>query len=300
MPQMEPDRETLKNMRPNHTAFVGVDSDGCVFDTMDIKQKQCFHGQIVAQWRLEPIERLVRETAEFVNLHSKSRGRNRFLCLVETMDRLRRRPEAIASDAPIPALTDLKAFIASGAALGHPALEQAARETGSAELAAVLDWSLQVNAAIEATVKNVPPFPWARECLELMGKSADLVCVSQTPYEALAREWAENGLQSAVRAIAGQELGTKSEHIALATSGRYAPDRILMIGDAPGDRKAARDNGALFYPIVPAREAESWERLYREGFERFLAGSFAGDYEERLAAAFDAALPDIPPWTETN
>ena len=37
-----------------------------------------------------------------------------------------------------------------------------------------------------------------------------------------------------------------------------------MIGDAPGDMKAARANGALFFPINPGHEDESWERFYDE------------------------------------
>ncbi len=299
MTHTEHNRETLMHLQPRHATFVGVDSDGCVFDTMDLKQKQCFHGNIVSQWALEPIEHLVRETAEFINLHSKSRGRNRFLCLVETMDRLRIRPEAMQSGVPIPEFSDLKAFIAADAPLGHPALETAARETGSEELSAVLAWSLKVNADIEAKVKNVPPFPWARESLEKIAASSDAICVSQTPLEALIREWEENNLLHMVRMIAGQELGTKTEHIALAADGRYAPDKILMIGDAPGDRKAAQDNQALFYPIVPSREAESWERFCEEAYDKFLAGTYAGAYEKSLVDAFDAALPETAPW-ETN
>jgi hypothetical protein len=34
------------------------------------------------------------------------------------------------------------------------------------------------------------------------------------------------------RIIAGQELGTKEAHLALAARGKYADGHILMIGDA--------------------------------------------------------------------
>lgn len=286
----------LANFEPRHDTFVGVDSDGCVFDTMEIKQKECFHGLMASQWGLTAIEPLLRETAEFVNLYSKSRGRNRFLCLIETMDRLRARPEAVAAGLPIPAFPDLKAFVAEGHALGHPALESAIAEKGSQELADVLAWSLKVNQAIQDTVKNIPPFPWARESLEALAGSSDVICVSQTPLEALIREWNENELTSTVRMIAGQELGTKSEHLSLATRGRYAPNQVLMIGDAPGDHAAAKDTDALFYPIIPSHEAESWERFFKEAYAKFLNGTYAGAYEQGLIAAFDAALPETPPW----
>jgi hypothetical protein len=71
-----------------------------------------------------------------------------------------------------------------------------------------------------------------------------------------------------------------------------------MIGDAPGDHKAARSNQALFFPIVPNREAESWKELFEEGLDRFFTGKFAGEYENRIFAEFDASLPASPPWQE--
>jgi hypothetical protein len=69
-----------------------------------------------------------------------------------------------------------------------------------------------------------------------------------------------------------------------------------MVGDAPGDMEAARANGALFFPINPGKEELSWERFYREGFQRFVEGSYAGDYEAALIAEFETLLPETPPW----
>jgi hypothetical protein len=34
--------QPLKDFKPKHKFFVGVDSDGSVFDTMGIKQRECF------------------------------------------------------------------------------------------------------------------------------------------------------------------------------------------------------------------------------------------------------------------
>ena len=67
-----------------------------------------------------------------------------------------------------------------------------------------------------------------------------------------------------VRLIAGQELGSKSTQLWQAVDGRYAPQHVLMIGDAPGDLDAARANGALFYPIIPGQEEHSRQRLGEE------------------------------------
>jgi len=145
-------------------------------------------------------------------------------------------------------------------------------------------------------VCGIPPFPYVRESLEVLFDKADMIVVSQTPTEALEREWQEHGIDRYVRAIAGQEIGTKSDHIRLAAQGKYAPHHMLMIGDAPGDLKAARDNNALFFPINPGCEEESWQRFYEEGLHKFLAGEYAGGYEAQLIAEFEKVLPEVPPW----
>ena len=145
-------------------------------------------------------------------------------------------------------------------------------------------------------VHGVPPFPFVRESLERLSTTADVIVVSATPCEALVREWEEHGIDGYARVIAGQEMGKKAEHLALAARGKYAPEKILMVGDAPGDLKAARANDALFYPIEPGREEESWERFFRDGLDRFFAGTYAGEYERKRIEAFEALLPTAPPW----
>jgi len=122
------------------------------------------------------------------------------------------------------------------------------------------------------------------------------MCISQTPTPALEREWAEHGLSGFVRIIAGQEMGTKTEHIKFAAVGKYDPAKVLMIGDAPGDFNAAKKNGALFFPINPGDEEASWERLHAEALDRFFDGTYAGDYEAKLVRDFDACLPQNPAW----
>ncbi|HBT21747.1 MAG TPA: haloacid dehalogenase, partial [Verrucomicrobiales bacterium] len=62
------------------------------------------------------------------------------------------------------------------------------------------------------------------------------------------REWAEHDISKFVEIIAGQEMGTKTEHLKFAAVDNYAAEKILMIGDAPGDHKAAKANGVLFFP----------------------------------------------------
>jgi len=289
-------KDDLISLKPEHGTFVGIDSDGCVFDSMEIKQKQCFHPVIISHWGLEAIEKELREAAEFVNLYSIWRGQNRFLTLVRQMDLLRDHPQVVASGVPIPELNKLREWIDSGAALGNPTLKEEVERTGDEELTSLYEWSCEVNRVIEETVKNVPPFPWCRKSMDRATASSDVICVSQTPSEALLREWEEHDLLGYARVIAGQELGTKTEHLQMATGGKYPRDRVLMIGDAPGDRKAADGAGVLFYPVNPGHEDASWERFHEEAYDKFLSGEFAGAYAERVNAEFEALLPDTPPW----
>ncbi len=293
-------RAHLERFEARHDNLVGLDSDGCVFDTMEPKQKLCFHGLIAAHWGLAAIEPLVRQVAEFVNLHSCWRGQNRFTALLQTFDLLAAHPGLPAGSPPVPRLPALRVFAASGVALGEPALAAEAARTGSAELADVLAWSRAVNAEIARRLPHAQPFPGVQACLARLRLTSDVLCVSQTPGEALEREWRAAGLADSVAVIAGQELGSKAEHLALAMGARYAPGRVLMVGDALGDLRAARAVGACFYPIDPGHEAVSWERFRREAYDRFLAGSYAGAYETARVAAFTALLPETPPWARTG
>jgi phosphoglycolate phosphatase-like HAD superfamily hydrolase len=147
-------------------------------------------------------------------------------------------------------------------------------------------------------VHGVPPFPYVRESLEKLDDFADMIVVSATPGEALTREWQEHDIAKFVEIIAGQEMGKKTEHLGLAAKPNYPGDHILMIGDAPGDMKAARANGALFYPIKPGHEEESWEFFFNEAADVFKEERYAGSYEEGLVAEFKAVLPDSPPWAK--
>src|SRR5262249_30810038 len=155
------------------------------------------------------------------------------------------------------------------------------------ELELALEWSTAVNTAVSDIVHNLPPFPYVQESLGLLQQNADTIVVSATPSEALIHEWHVNGIDKYVRAILGQELGTKKQHLKMATAGRYAANHVLMVGDALGDLDAARANNALFFPINPGHEEDSWERFYKEGIAKFMSGQFAGAYEAGLTAEFD-------------
>jgi phosphoglycolate phosphatase-like HAD superfamily hydrolase len=289
--------QPLVDLTPKHEFFIGIDSDGCAFDTMEIKHKECFIPAIIKHWDLQPVSKYAREAAEFVNLYSKWRGINRWPALVMVFDLLRERSEVRARGVDPPQAPRLREFIADESfPKSNDGLEAYMADHPDPELETALAWTTGVNDAVADMVHGVPPFPWVRESLAALADRADMIVVSATPVEALTREWQEHDIARYVRAIAGQELGKKALHLELAAGGKYPPERTLMIGDAPGDMKAARANGALFYPINPGREEQSWHRFHDEAMQRFLAGSFAGEYEAGLIADFEKLLPEVPPW----
>ncbi len=286
----------LRHFPRTQAFFVGIDSDGCAFDTMEVKHKECFIPPFIKHFGLAAIAKYAREACEFVNLYSKMRGANRFPAYLKALDLMAARPEVRRRHVAIPPLKGLRAWIQRETKLGNPTLCAEVERTADPDLTLTLAWSEEVNRNVGAIVKNVPPFPGVREALERLQGQADVMVVSATPGEALCREWEEHDLTGLVGLIAGQELGSKKEHLALAAVGKYAPEKILMVGDAPGDQKAAESNGVLFYPIDPGSEDESWQRFVAEALPRFLAGTYQGAYMAEQVARFEQLLPEAPSW----
>jgi phosphoglycolate phosphatase-like HAD superfamily hydrolase len=286
----------LDRFTRQHDFLIGIDSDGCVFDSMEIKHKECFIPNFVKHLGLQPISKYAREACEFVNLYSKWRGANRFPAYLKALELLAERPEVQARGAVIPELKGLREWVKRETKLGNPTLKAEVERTHDADLERTLRWSVAVNDAIDAMVQGLPPFPLVRESLEKLAPVADMVVCSATPQKALEKEWAEHKIHGHVAIICGQEVGSKQEILTATSRHGYAPNKVLMIGDAPGDLKAARGAGALFYPVNPGHEEASWQRFYQEACDRFLKGTYAGSYETQLIAEFDRYLPEQPPW----
>lgn len=288
--------DTLRSLKPRHKYLVGIDSDGCAFDTMEVKHKECFIPNTINTWELQAVSRYARDAAEFVNLYSKWRGVNRFPALLMTFDLLAERPEVQKRGVKIPVVPNLREWVKTETKLANPALETAVASSQHSDLVQALAWSRSVNESVERTVRGVPPFPFVRESLQKLAEVADIIVVSATPGEALRREWEEHGIARFARVICGQEIGTKKQMLNWVTRERYEPNHVLMIGDAPGDLDASRANNALFYPINPGDEDSSWERFCKVAFDTFVHGDYAGEYEAKLITEFDAYLPESPPW----
>lgn len=289
----------LKNFQPKHDYFVGIDSDGCAFNSMEVKHNDCFSVNLIKHFGLPAVSRQVHQAWDFVNLYSKTRGCNRFNAILLVCDFLREMPKVQRAGVSVPDFPYLREWAETETKLGNPTLKaviENAMGTQRDELSRVLEWSLAVNETIAEIVHNLPPFPGVRETLQGLQGRADAIVVSATPDEALKREWAEHNIDQYVAVIAGQEMGSKTEHLTLTAKGKYPPDHVLMIGDAPGDLKAARDVGALFFPVNPGYEEESWEHFVEVGMDKFFNNEYSGTYETKLIEEFEALLPEVPPW----
>ena len=67
-------KEIFDDYEVGYNWLVCIDSDGCVFDTMEIKHKECFCPAMIKHWGLQPISKYARMAWEFENLYSKDRG----------------------------------------------------------------------------------------------------------------------------------------------------------------------------------------------------------------------------------
>jgi len=290
-------KNDLINFLPKFDTFVGIDSDGCIFDTMEIKQKDFFHPAIVRHWKLEAIEPQVRAAAEFTYLYSMYRGLNRFLGLCKTFELLNDWPEA-RDNAALPDPADLRTFCDSGLPLSNQTIKTEAERTGSTLLATAHEWSVELNESIDTTMPDPPPFPGAEKALKKVSENSDAIVISQTQAVALLKDWYRDDLAKYVSVIAGPELGSKIDHFTMAAVDRYPANAILMIGDAPGDLATAQAIGCNFYPINPGHEVESWRRFMEEAYAKFLAGGFSANYQQQLNREFKALLPRTPPWKQ--
>ena len=289
----------LKAFEPQHDFFVGIDSDGCAFNSMEVKHNDSFSVNLIKYFGLAAISRQVHQVWDFVNLYSKTRGINRFKAIILAFDFLSQMPKVKRTGVQIPALPYLREWTKTETKLGNPALDQVIKNAPGSrleELSRIMAWSLDVNKTISEIVYNLPPFPYVCQSLQQLVGKADMIVVSATPYEALKREWDEHSISEYVALIAGQEMGVKAEHLSIAAKGKYVADHIIMIGDSPGDLKAAESVDALFFPINPGYEEESWQKFLEQGIVKFLGSTYEGEYQDQLITEFDVLLPEDPPW----
>ena len=212
-------QQALYDFKPQHEFFVGIDSDGCVFNSMEVKHNDCFSVNLVKHFGLASISRQVHQAWDFVNLYSKTRGTNRFKAILLVCDFLREMPLVRKMGVAVPELPYLREWSVTETKLGNPALQDAIdNATGERldELSQVMAWSLGVNESVAEIVYNLPPFPGVRETLQRLQGKADVIVVSATPDEALKREWDEHEIDYLCRADCrtgdGNENGTSHDN----------------------------------------------------------------------------------------
>ena len=65
----------MKTLEKKHEFFIGFDSDGCVFDSMEVKHKECFCPAFIKHYNMQPASKYAREVWEFAGRDRKSTRR---------------------------------------------------------------------------------------------------------------------------------------------------------------------------------------------------------------------------------
>lgn len=260
--------------------LICIDSDGCAIDSMEVKHRKCFGPCLVEVWNLGEWRKEILDYWNEMNLYSMSRGINRFLglekMLTETDQKFRR----------IDGIDEYREWCRKTDRFSNVAVEKLLRGTHHGIFEKVLTWSEQVNGRISGIAENIRPFDGVKEAFAQMKEEADIAIVSSANPNAIQEEWNRFGLMDMVDYVMAQDAGTKSWCIRQLIEEGYAPECILMVGDAPGDENAARENYVRFYPILAGQECESWKQLSDEDLPRFFGGRYDTEYQRDRVKEF--------------
>lgn len=265
--------------------LICIDSDGCAMNTMNSKHKTCFGPCLVKQWGLENWENQVLSRWDAINLYTQTRGINRYKALALILR------EVNQSYKEVKDLAVLEDWVQSAAELSDGSIKAKWMECGTQILKQALDWSRQVNERIDKmSLEEKSAFDGVKQALKQAHETADVVIVSSANRQAVLEEWENQSFLEYTDLMLAQEAGTKANCIRALLEGGYESDHVLMIGDAPGDYTAAKDNHILFFPILVNKESESWHVFQAEALGRLLDGTYAGSYQDRMLEAFEKNL----------
>lgn len=261
--------------------LICVDSDGCAMDTMNSKHTRCFGPYLIKEWGLKKWEGSILERWNEVNLYTITRGINRFQGLYKALEEIDRKYT------PIEDVAVLGEWVAHTPELSNDSLKRESEKNDSPILKKALRWSEAVNAGVQALEEtDKQPFPRVREALQYAHGFADVAVVSSANRQAVLEEWENHGLLPLTDYVMAQDAGSKAHCIEDLAQKGYQKDRILMIGDALGDCKAAQSAEVFFYPILARREAQSWKEFLDEAGPRFRSGKYGGIYQHEKIDAF--------------
>ena len=257
-----------------HDYLVCVDSDGCVMDTMNCKHFHCFGPCMVTEWGLGEWKEEILARWNEINLFSMTRGINRFKGLAKALG------EIHEMYTPIAGIAALQYWADTAPALSNDAVAKAAEEATDPDaklvLSKALSWSKAVNAAIVKLPEELKvPYAGAKEGLAAAHGFADVAMVSSANRDAVEEEWGKFGLLEHTDIVLAQDIGSKAACIAEMLKFGYDPDKVVMVGDAPGDCDAAEKNGVHYYPILVNHEKESWDEAIAVAYGKLQSGSYA-------------------------
>ena len=271
-----------------HDYLVCVDSDGCVMDTMNCKHFHCFGPCMVTEWGLEEWKEEILDRWNVINLFSMTRGINRFKGLAMALKEI---------DGKYTKITGVDALVHwadTAPALSNDGVAKAAAETTDPDAKLVLEKALSWSKAVNAAIVELPeelkvPYNGAKEGLAAAHSFADVAMVSSANRDAVEEEWGKFGLLEHTDIVLAQDVGSKAACIMEMMRFGYDPEKVLMIGDAPGDCDAAEKNCVYYYPILVNHEKESWDEAIAIGFGKLQSGEYAA-YEVQKKKEFLANL----------
>lgn len=252
-----------------------VDSDGAAMDTMTYKH-ELFFGPLAAE-KFEVENDSFQKNWEEINLYSRTRGVNRFVGLVMTL-------ESVNYD--VMNIDNLKHWVNEASSLSNDSLEAEIEKKGTEDLKRALSWSIAVNKNITEAEGHDAPFESVLEGLKKLSDLGKVYVVSSANREAVEDEWERHGLMEYVEDLYCQDRGQKADVIAGFVKNGASPHNIMMVGDSPGDLKAAELNNAWFFPILVGNEKESWEDLHNKAAKKVADGEFTQEdhnyYKEKF------------------
>jgi len=259
--------------------IVCIDSDGCAMDTMNIKHIRCFGPCMIAEWDLQQWQDEILDSWNKVNLYTMTRGINRFKGLATALAEVNEKYKRIDG---VEALVE---WVKDAPELSNNAVEKMISVNTIFEKA--LNWSKAVNESIEKLPQEeIKPFLGVEDAMKRIHEQCDIAVVSSANPEAVKAEWERFHLMEHVDLVCAQDMGTKAFCIGEILKKGYELSHVLMCGDAVGDMQAAASNGVLYYPICVNHENESWANITKEPFEKFIDGSYAGEFQDGVIKEF--------------
>lgn len=256
-----------------HDFLVCVDSDGCVMDTMNCKHFHCFGPCMVDEWELGQWRDAILERWNVINLFSMTRGINRFKGLAMALGEIDKQYK------PIHGVAALQHWADTAPALSNDGVIKAAEEAADPEAKAIFEKALSWSKAVNTSIMKLPeelkvPYNGAKEGLAAAHSFADVAMVSSANRDAVEEEWGKFGLLEHTDIVLAQDIGSKAACIAAMLRFGYDLNKVLMVGDAPGDCDAAEKNGVHYYPILVNHEKESWDEAIRVAFGKLQSGEY--------------------------